>query len=101
MKVYIAGPITGVFNYRNNFKKVERKITAMGHVALNPAYLPSGLKDYMPTCKAMIDQSDMVYFLSGSDLSIGANEELIYAIEKGKGIKFEDEETQKIMLLST
>ena len=55
LKVYIAGPITGLFDYKKEFKKVEKKIVAMGHIVLNPSFLPSGLSNYMPICKAMID----------------------------------------------
>lgn len=100
MKVYIAGPITGLFNYKDNFKKAERKIKEMGHIALNPSFLPSGLNNYMPICKAMIDQSDMVYFIKGSENSVGAKEEFQHALKAGLPLIFEDKETSNIMFLS-
>lgn len=82
MKIYIAGPITNILDYKANFAKAERKITKMGHIAINPATLPPGLKDYMPTCKAMIDQADAIYLLKGWENSVGAREEWEYAIDK-------------------
>ena len=86
MKIYIAGPITGLFDYRKNFKEAEQELIAKGHTVINPAYLPIGLKDYMPICKAMIDQCDTVYFLKGWDVSIGALEEYEY-VENNEKVK--------------
>lgn len=98
MKVYIAGPITGVFDYRKNFARAERKIAALGHIVLNPSFLPSGLKDYMPICKAMLDQADAVYFLCNSERSVGAKEEFIYSQKIGIKILFEEPNLAEKML---
>jgi len=89
MKIYIAGPITGIFNFREKFMAAEEELKAKGHIVLNPSFLPDGLKDYMPICKAMIDQSDALYMLDGHCDSIGATEELTYAREHKKKIFFE------------
>jgi nucleoside 2-deoxyribosyltransferase len=89
MKIYIAGPITGKLEYKREFKQRERILKTKGHIVLNPAFLPDGLKDYMPTCKAMIDQSDAVYFMTGWRDSVGATEEHVYATKKNKKIIFE------------
>ena len=78
----------------------EYKIKALGHIVLNPSFLPSGLNDYMPICKAMIDQSDMVYFMKGSEDSVGAKEEFEYSLIKGLPLIFEDSETSNVMFLS-
>jgi len=86
MKIYIAGPITGKFDYREKFKTAEQELIAKGHIVINPASLPSGLKDYMPICKAMIDQCDTVYFLKEWDVSVGALEEYEY-VEKNEKVK--------------
>lgn len=86
MKIYIAGPITGHLNYRSKFKKAENELIKKGHTVLNPAYLPDGLKDYMPICKAMIDQADALYMLEGYESSVGAKEELAYADECNKKV---------------
>lgn len=48
MRIYIAGPITGKLEYKKEFKSRERKLRNMGHIVISPAYLPDGLKDYMP-----------------------------------------------------
>lgn len=86
MKIYIAGPITGHLDYREKFAEAEKKLVSMGHIAINPSFLPPGLKDYMPTCKAMIDQAEAIYLLDGWEYSIGAKEENEYAKETRKTI---------------
>jgi len=90
MKIYIAGPITGVLNYRQNFSKAERDLKSKGHIVLNPSYLPEGLKDYMPTCYAMIAQADTLYFLTGWKDSVGAKLENEYADKNNKRFLFEE-----------
>lgn len=37
MRIYIAGPITGIPDYAERFAKAAREIEAAGHVAVNPA----------------------------------------------------------------
>jgi hypothetical protein len=91
MKIYIAGPITGIFDYKKKFKDVERRISSKGHIILNPSFLPDGLKDYMSICKAMIDQADAVYFMRGWENSMGSKEEFAYARSKGMKIITERE----------
>lgn len=91
MKIYIAGPITGIFDYKKQFKKRERKLKNMGHIVLNPSFLPDGLNNYMPICKAMIDQADAVYFMTGWKNSIGAKEEHHYAVANCKKRIYEEE----------
>lgn len=36
MKLYIAGPITGVPDYAERFKRAEEDLKAMGHTVINP-----------------------------------------------------------------
>ena len=82
MIIYIAGPITGVENYQENFAKVERELTNEGHVVLNPAKLPQGLGDletYMHICLPMIAVADAVVMLPGWEKSLGANREYGFA----------------------
>ena len=90
MKIYIAGPITGIYSYKKNFNNAERRLTKKGHTVLNPSTLPGGLHDYMPICKAMIDQADAIYLLKGWEKSIGSNEEAEYTEAAGKEILFEE-----------
>ena len=86
MKVYIAGKITGDPNYRKKFKDAAADITRGGHILLNPADLPKGMrpKDYMRICFAMIDVADAVVFLPDAAESAGARLEMAYCeyIEK-------------------
>jgi hypothetical protein len=91
MIIYIAGPITGVFDPRPNFTKAEKELVKRGHIVINPSVLPgTGLSDYMAICRAMIDQSEAVYFLKGYSSSEGAKQELAYAIKNGLKLYFED-----------
>ena len=87
MIIYIAGAITGKFNYKEKFMEAERKIKELGHIAVNPVYLPEGLFDYYEINKAMIDQCDGIYVLSGSENSMGTNLELEYCESKGWSIE--------------
>lgn len=86
MIVYIAGKISGVKDYKQEFQKAEERLTAMGHTVLNPTILPEGLNDwsYLPICMAMIEQADMVYLLDNWQDSEGATIERKYAIYQGK-----------------
>ena len=94
MIIYIAGPITGVFDYRQNFTAAERELTAKGHTVINPSMLPSGLgeiQNYMPIRFAMIDQCDAIYFLNGYQSSEGSMLERRYGFENRKKLFYEGE----------
>ena len=94
MIIYIAGPITNVFDYRQNFTAAEKELTAKGHTVINPSNLPSGLGDnsnYLPICFAMIDQSNAMYFLNGWENSDGSMQERGYGFKKGKKLFYEGE----------
>lgn len=54
MRVYIAGAMTGVFKYKEKFIEAEEYIRGLGHIVLNPSFLPEGLSDYYEINKAMI-----------------------------------------------
>lgn len=66
MKIYIAGPITGIDDYRRIFKAAETKLQKQGRIVWNPAYAPTGLEyeQYFPVCFAMIDTCDALYICS-------------------------------------
>lgn len=83
MRVYIAGAMTGKFKYREDFKRGENRIKELGHIAVNPSFLPEGLVDYFEINKAMIDQCDAIYVLRGWENSAGTKKELEYAESKG------------------
>lgn len=71
MRVYIAGAMTGKFKYKEDFARGEKRIKELGHIALNPSFLPEGLADYFEINKAMIDQCDAIYVLRGYEKSVG------------------------------
>lgn len=82
--VYLAGPITGISNYKETFNTYETFYQNLGFIVLNPATLPEGLKDYMDICYKMIDQADAVIFLPKWQVSIGANLEMRYCLQTNK-----------------
>lgn len=91
-KVYIAGKIDGLENYREKFKEAEDKLIAEGYICMNPSVLPKGFpyEAYMPICIAMINQCDTVYMLNNWGGSKGARFELEYAKIMGKRILFQE-----------
>jgi len=93
-KIYIAGKITGLPNYKEKFAKVEKALIKKGHLVMNPSILPEGFpwEIYMPICYAMIDACDTVCMLDNWMDSKGARQEYIYAKCNGKTVMFEAEE---------
>jgi len=90
---YIAGRITGNYNYYLQFMEAEVELTASDTIVLNPAKTSAridGLEhaEYMHICKAMIDIADEVHFLPNWQQSKGAKEEHLYARLKGKEIYY-------------
>lgn len=84
--IYIAGAITGVKNYWEEFDRYDDALRAMGYNTLVPSHLPSGLEknQYMRICFAMIDSADAVVFLSNWQDSHGAVLEHYYCTYTGK-----------------
>ena len=92
--VYIAGPITGVKDFRERFAKAAEHVERKGFIALNPATLPGGLTNdqYMKICFSMIQAADLVLFLAGWRKSLGASLEQLYCNYIGKpvALNYED-----------
>lgn len=87
MRVYIAGPMTGIEDYNfPAFFNAERRLKAAGYTVLNPARNPEGLEyhHYMDIAMAMIRSSEAVCVLPGWEKSKGARAEVAYAEALGK-----------------
>ena len=96
MKIYIAGKVRGLKNYREVFKAAEKKLQAKGHITLNPAELPEGMnaEDYMRICIPMLEVADAIYLLKNWRDSQGAKVEKAYAECQGKMIFFDESENE-------
>ena len=92
--VFIAGAITGVTDYKEQFTSAEKNLQEQGATVINPAVLPSGLKwaDYLRITKEMLQCADVVYVLPCWANSKGVHEELTLAARLGKKIIYEQRE---------
>ena len=81
MKVFISGKITNDNNYQEHFAKVEMMLKQLGHIPLNPAYLPQGMTDaeYMSIGFRMLECCDAICLLNNWRDSKGAKLEYEYA----------------------
>lgn len=81
MRVYIAGPITGVKNHTLKFLRAENKVRSQGEFkgcdVINPArldnVLPRGThEEYMELCYVLVGMADKMVMLEGWEMSKGA-----------------------------
>lgn len=89
MKVYIAGPMTGLPDYnRLAFHDAADALHGLGHEPLNPAAIDLGgdavWQDYMRATTRLLTQADAVCVLPGWEKSRGAYVEVLWA--RGCGI---------------
>lgn len=98
MKIYVAGKITGLSDYRENFNKKQKELENKGHTVINPTGLYEILGDdfshseYMKICFSLIDLCDCIYLLDNWKDSKGAKMELEHGLRKGIEIRKEEEE---------
>jgi hypothetical protein len=86
MKVYIAGPMSGLPHFnRPAFNQAALNLSFEKHVPLNPAILPDGLTeaDYMAVGLTMLQRADAIYLLTGWQFSAGARAEHALALKLG------------------
>jgi len=90
-KIYIAGGITGVNDYRKIFKIAETRLKRKGYICMNPSVLPEGFEqdDYMDICTEMLLVCDTIYMLKGWKTSLGAVMELNCAVRNNIEVIYE------------
>lgn len=91
MRVYISGPITGVKNFEDNFKKAADRMSRNGHKVVNPAAVNDVFQDgtyeeYMKIDMQLLAMCDAIYMLKGWRQSTGANREYGFAVAAGMTI---------------
>lgn len=92
MKIYIAGPMSGLAEFnRHAFHSAHIELTDQGHTVLSPAVLPDGLEqyEYMDICLAMLRCVDCIYMLKGWEDSLGAKAEHALADKLGLQIEYQ------------
>lgn len=91
MKIYISGPITNDPDYKSRFMEAEKKLTCKGHKVWNPAVHSEGFEhhEYMAVCLPAVAFCDGIFMLEGWEHSVGATQELQYAISHNKEIYME------------
>lgn len=89
MRVYIAGPITGVENYKDNFEYAEKKLIRAGHKPVNPVKICSSIGEnakhevYMKKLIPFLCDCDGIFCLEGWQESKGASFEVEVAAKCG------------------
>lgn len=93
MKIYLSGAMASCMDtYKAIFAKKERELRQDGHIVINPATLPIGLKHnrYMPICLSMLDGADAIYMFNDWENSKGALLEKAYAEYQNKKVMYAD-----------
>ena len=89
MKVYMAGPISGVPDYKERFAEAERFLKGQGYDVVNPALTENSeysYKDYIDSGLRQLSECDALCTLPGFENSKGALLERAYALVTGKQI---------------
>ena len=90
MIAYIAGKISGDEKYKTKFDEAEACLRGQGYKVFNPTCLPPDMpyETLMNIGRAMIAESDTVFFLPDWVSSEGAGRELLAAGDMRKEIVF-------------
>lgn len=92
-RIYIAGPITGVYGYEKNFNDAADMLREKGYEVVNP--IEPGLVDgasyrfYIDRGLQKLMKCNTIYLLNGWEDSKGARLERDYAIICGLDIIYE------------
>lgn len=94
-RVYLSGPITGVSDYKDKFKRTQRELWQQGFAwVVNPAeiiqHYPRGMsyEQIMSQCYSMMSMCDTILLLPGWRASEGCRREEAYA--RAHGMKIEE-----------
>jgi len=93
VKVYIAGPMSGLPDFnRRAFNVARTYLKLNGHSVLSPEILPDGFeqREYMDICIAMVRCVDCVYMLKGWEKSAGARAEHALAEKLNLRIEYQE-----------
>ena len=90
MRIYLSGPITGVKDYRRNFREAAASIQSRGHTVFNPAdgFGPMSLREIMRWDLLCLTDCDGIYMMDGWSGSGGAKIEHDLAIYLGMEIYY-------------
>lgn len=92
MKVYIAGPMTGIENFNfPEFEAAEDRLRRLGHYPISPHWNgdedgDAGWANYMRRDIPWLLSCDAIYLLRGWDKSKGARLEARIALELGMDV---------------
>lgn len=99
--IYISGPMEGVENYEENFRRAEDDLTEAGYKVVNPANIDvTGMsrEEILKKDIRLLWGCDGIYMLKGWQQSRGANREYGFALGCGMPIMHEEAEGMGIML---
>ena len=89
-RCYLSGAITGVLNYKSNFKYWEEQLHGFtGWTIVNPAKVNAGMPDntaydeYMEICETLMSMCDRIFLMPGWENSRGASYEKQWAAMHG------------------
>lgn len=95
MKIYLSGPIRGVADYKDRFRKAAAAVEDLGHLAMDPAASPfdgGSLREVMRWDLILLTACDAILMLPGWEQSGGANVERYLAEYLGMRVYYKPED---------